>query len=54
MGRPSRQQKLGIQVTRRAAQAAGVGKTDLKAGLPRGLQGMLQGLAEEVIGDGRP
>ena len=30
------------------------GKTDLKAGLPRGLQGMLQGLAEEIVGDGRP
>lgn len=28
--------------------------TDLQAGLSRGLQGMLQGLAEEIIGDGRP
>ena len=26
----------------------------LKAGLPRGLQGMLQGLAEEFVGVGRP
>lgn len=29
-------------------------KTDLKVGLPRGLQGMLEGLAEEIISDGRP
>jgi hypothetical protein len=29
-------------------------KTDLKAWLPRGLQGMLEGLAEEIVGDGRP
>jgi hypothetical protein len=26
----------------------------LKAWLPRGLQGMLEGLAEEIVGDGRP
>lgn len=29
------------KVTRKASGAPGVGKTDLKAGLPRGLQGML-------------
>lgn len=30
------------------------GETHLKAGLPRGLQSMLEGLAEKIIGDGCP
>lgn len=29
-------------------------KTDLEVGLSRGLQGMLEGLAEEIVGDGCP
>lgn len=28
-------------------------ETHLKAGLPRGLQGMLEGLTKKIIGDGR-
>lgn len=30
------------------------GETHLKAGLPRGLQGMLEGLAKKIVGDGCP
>lgn len=52
---PQRAEKGSVsRVTRKAARIQGVGNTDLQAGLSRGLQGMLQGLAEEIIGDGRP
>lgn len=52
---PPRAEKGSVsRVTRKAARIPGVGVTDLQAGLSRGLQGMLQGLAEEIIGDGRP
>lgn len=55
MGRPPESRKKpGIQSNQESHLGTRSGKTDLKAGLPRGLQGMLQGLAEEVVGDGSP